>query len=320
MSGRECKKNDTNFRKAIPLEKRVAIALWRLANGNSYRTIAKTFAVGKSTSVKITKEFCQTVSLYAPRYINFPKTRRETTEAIIRFREDYNCIIPQALGAIDATHIPIIAPAGESKPDYFSRKQHYSINTQCIVGDNLKFIDVTTGAPGSIHDSRVLRNSSIFNDAEGNRILTTPIQRIQNLDVKPLLLGDGGYPLTAWLLKPYSINLNLSRAQKKFNRELSSSRSSAERAFGILKARWRCLIKRLDTQLENIPQVIVTCCVLHNLCQSNNDIYDDEDDLLTEILRHERADRLLRAQRGNWPNFPEAEHLRTVIKDYVFEQ
>ena len=43
-------KRDTNFRKAIPLEKRVAIALWRLSSGNSFRTTSIIFAVGKSTS------------------------------------------------------------------------------------------------------------------------------------------------------------------------------------------------------------------------------------------------------------------------------
>ena len=48
-------KEDTKFRKSIPVQKRVAIALWRLSTGNSFRTIAKTLAVGKSTAVSITK-------------------------------------------------------------------------------------------------------------------------------------------------------------------------------------------------------------------------------------------------------------------------
>ena len=34
-------RQDTFFRSAIPVEKRVAVALWRLANGNSYRTVSK---------------------------------------------------------------------------------------------------------------------------------------------------------------------------------------------------------------------------------------------------------------------------------------
>ena len=48
-------KEDTKFRKSIPVQKRVAIALWGLSTGNSFRTIAKTLAVGKSTAVSITK-------------------------------------------------------------------------------------------------------------------------------------------------------------------------------------------------------------------------------------------------------------------------
>ena len=40
-------KEDTKFRKFIPVQKRVPIALWSLPTGNSFRTIAKTFAVEK---------------------------------------------------------------------------------------------------------------------------------------------------------------------------------------------------------------------------------------------------------------------------------
>ena len=43
-------KQDTRFREVIPIKKRIAIALCRLATGNSYRSLSKTFAVGKSVS------------------------------------------------------------------------------------------------------------------------------------------------------------------------------------------------------------------------------------------------------------------------------
>ena len=35
-------KRDTQFRRGIPIKKRVAIALLRLSTGNSFRTVAKT--------------------------------------------------------------------------------------------------------------------------------------------------------------------------------------------------------------------------------------------------------------------------------------
>ena len=69
-------KRDTQFQRARPIEKRVAIALWRLSTDNSFRTAAKTFAVGKSTAVQITREFCSEMLRLPPRYIHFPRTTR----------------------------------------------------------------------------------------------------------------------------------------------------------------------------------------------------------------------------------------------------
>jgi len=43
---------DTNMRRANLVEKRVAVALWRLATGNSYRTTGLVFGVGRCTALK----------------------------------------------------------------------------------------------------------------------------------------------------------------------------------------------------------------------------------------------------------------------------
>ena len=59
-------KRDTQFWCALPIKKRVVIALWRLPTGNSFRTVVKTFAVGKSTAVQITREFCSEMLHLAP--------------------------------------------------------------------------------------------------------------------------------------------------------------------------------------------------------------------------------------------------------------
>ena len=174
------KRRDTQFRRAIPIEKRVAIALWRLSTGNSFRTVAKTFAVGKSTAVQITREFCSEMLRLAPRYIHFPRSRKETAEAIKQFKVFCQCRIPQVLGALDGTHIPIVAPNVDGKVDYFSRKQRYTISTQGLVGANLVFLDVATGFPGSCHDARNLRNTSLHSQAENGEILTKPEDVIEN--------------------------------------------------------------------------------------------------------------------------------------------
>ena len=64
------------------------------------------------------------------------------------------------VGLIDGTHISIRAPIEE--PDaYINRKKFHSINVQVICDENMVFIDMLTGWPGSVHDSRVLRNSVV---------------------------------------------------------------------------------------------------------------------------------------------------------------
>ena len=119
----------------------------------------------------------------------------EAAKAIENFKQDCNCKIPQAPGSMDSTHIFIRIPENEQKYDYYCCKQCYSVNTQAIIGANLLVLDVATGFPESIRDSRVLRHSSLFRRVERNEILKNPEDIIDNLRVRPSLLGDGGYPL-----------------------------------------------------------------------------------------------------------------------------
>ena len=134
-------KQGTLFREAVPMQKRVAIALWRLATGNSYRSVSKTFAVEKSTAASITKSFRAEISRLSKYFIKFPKTPSGTAKAIAKFKETTNCKTLQAVGAIYSDHITTLSPHTDSKVDYYNRKQGYSINSQAVVGGNLLFLD-----------------------------------------------------------------------------------------------------------------------------------------------------------------------------------
>ena len=302
-------KSDTNFRKAITIQKRVAIALWRLSTGNSFRSTAAVFGVGKSSAVYITKQFCNCIAKRACNFIKFPRNERETSIALEKFSEI--CRIPQAIGAIDATHVEIVAP--ENAPIDYCRKQKFTINTQAVVDGKLKFMDVSTGFPGSIHDARVLRASSLYHTAERGDILNRPLAYVANQPVKPVIIGDGAYPLTSWLLKPYSDNGTLTRSEIKYNRTLSSARSVVERAFGILKACWRCLLKRLDNRTRNVVDIIITCCVLHNICEENGDEVEDED-FIARVIECEQQGNVAINEDAVENNGAD---LRTLIKNFL---
>ena len=46
-------------------------------------------------------------------------------------------------------------------------------------------------------------------------------------------------------------------------------------AFGRLKGRWRCLLKRNDTSQRYLVQIVAACCILHNVCEVHHDGFDD---------------------------------------------
>ncbi|XP_065064659.1 uncharacterized protein LOC135690898 [Rhopilema esculentum] len=182
-----------------------------------------------------------------------------------------------------------------------------------VTHGNVKFMDVSSGFPGSIHDARVLRTSSIHHTAQRGAILNRPLANIENQPVKPFIIGDGTYPLSSWLLKPYPDNGALTRSQTKYNKTLSSARSVMERAFGILKARWRCLIKRLDNRTSNVVEVIITCCVLLNICEENGDEMEDEELTARVIEREQQGNTIINKDvvENN------GEDLRALIKNFL---
>jgi hypothetical protein len=109
----------TKFRPAIPVEKRVMIALWKLATNIEFRSLAMLFNVGRSTACIIFHAVVKSINdVLGPKYIKFP-TGNSLRRVVHGFRSRWG--FPQCAGAIDATHIPIIAPH-EHHADYFNRK------------------------------------------------------------------------------------------------------------------------------------------------------------------------------------------------------
>ena len=81
------------------------------------------------------------------------------------------------------------------------------------------------------------------------------------------LVGDAAYPCRPWMLSSFKGHKDgLLREEYHWNFIQSSTRMCVERAFGMLKRRWRILLKRIDVYLKNVPDLVATCLVLHNMC------------------------------------------------------
>ena len=133
-------------------------------------------------------------------------------------------------------------------------------------------MDVDCRWPGSVHDATVFANSSIGKKLRENNMMRK-FQTIGYEKIPNYIIGDPAYPLTPYLMKEYESCRN--NEEVIFNNMLRSERNPIECAFGRLKARWSILRKHIDLKLENVPIIIYTCFILHNICELKNSYVDE---------------------------------------------
>ncbi|XP_052237734.1 putative nuclease HARBI1 [Dreissena polymorpha] len=245
------------------------ITLQFLAKSEFYSEGGMTHGVSRSS---VCKSIWQVLKALDRRLntVVFPTSERE----LVQVKQKIFGIagIPNVIGAVDCTHIAMLAPR-EREDIYVCRKGYHSINVQAVVDANMRFTNIVAKWPGSTHDSVIFDNCSLKDWlVDGS---------------KGWLLGDSGYGLKPYLLTP---KLNpMSRAEIAFNLAHSRSRMVVERAFGLLKSRFRCLHKTggyLQFSPQKIALVVTVCAKLHNLCLSDGfldiddiDVEDDDDNV-----------------------------------------
>ncbi|KAB0801256.1 hypothetical protein PPYR_05610 [Photinus pyralis] len=133
---------------------------------------------------------------------------------------------------------------------------------QLVCDSNMLITHCYTGHPGSVHDQRVFRLSDVANFVED----------AEKFPMDSHLLGDAAYELHEHLLVPFRDNGHLTELQNKYNRHLSTARVTIERCIGLLKARMRSLLHCLPmVRVDQMPQYIIACCVIHNICLLRGD-------------------------------------------------
>ena len=242
------------------------VFLFWLASGTSYRVVSRAFDMPRTSVHRAVHTTSAKVASLFAQMVHHP-TEAELVVVGAGFAQmagsaPFNWVV----GSIDGCHVRIKPPAQDADC-YLNRKLFYSVQLQAVVDHTAKCIDVCVGYPGSVHDSRVLKNSPLYLEK-------------QYPPPGYCLIGDGGYPCLSYpmvLMTPYRQPLR-SQQQAMFNSRLTKARVVVERAFGILKTRWRAIfLKALEVDVLFVPEVILCCTILHNICLSRGDVLDPED-------------------------------------------
>lgn len=135
---------------------------------------------------------------------------------------------------------------------------------------NIRYVNAKH--PGASHDASVWNVSQIKTKLESD-------YRNGRTDFR--ILGDGGYPLSPYLITPYR-DAEDNSLQARFNKKHAQGRNIIERVIGVLKSRFRCLLqaRELHYTPKKATQIINVCAALHNICikyrlENPEDFYEE---------------------------------------------
>ncbi|XP_036318001.1 putative nuclease HARBI1 isoform X1 [Rhagoletis pomonella] len=153
--------------------------------------------------------------------VKFPMTQLECQAANEIFASASSPFVAGTIGAIDCTHVSILAPKN-NESNYVDHHGYHSMNVQMICDPNLKILNVNAKFPGA---RRVMPRS--FETGNHNTFL----------------IGDSGYPLEPWLMTPLP-NEPEGTPKFRYNEALCKARNPIERLLGVPKGTWRCLSRQ----------------------------------------------------------------------------
>lgn len=249
----------------MSVERQVAIAVMRLTTGNTLKWVSQLLGCGLSTVVKIVYKFIASVRQKASIFLQWPTTGESLAQVKDGFFHKHGLL--NCFGAIDATHVLMELPSGESAEVWINRSHTFSMILQAVVDTDLRFLDVCVGYPGSLTDAKCLRESSFYKKCRNGQRLNGASMQVGDLSIGEYVVGDSEYPLLPWLMKPYKDSELSAPTRALYNEKLNSTRIAVARAFGRLKGTWRILHGTMkQPNIERVPKMIHACCILHNMC------------------------------------------------------
>lgn len=139
----------------------------------------------------------------------------------------------------------------------------------------MKVLDACGRWPGSSHDATIFAHSQLS----------------ENMDLgvygnDSVILGDSAYAPKHYICKP--LREPQSRIQRCYQYSQIKTRNVAERTYGLLKWRFPALQIGMHYNVAKVQDIIVACCIIHNMIQEEKAIEIGND--IQEIEREFQRD------------------------------
>ncbi|KAJ4780766.1 nuclease [Rhynchospora pubera] len=261
------------------IEEHVGMFMQLVAQGATIRKLCLDFQHSEETVSRSLREVITALLRMIPEYMKLPQSD-EPIHPKLREGTDFYPF-KGALGAIDGTHIPAFPDSHETfKERWRNRKGQVTQNVMAAVDFNGNFLTVVSGWEGSAHDALVLRRA--IDDG-----FTVPEGRYY--------LVDAGYANTHQFLSPYrgktyhlaqfrqrSAQNRYGSAEELYNHRHAQLRNVVEKAFGILKGRFRILRDMHKYKYHFQAKLVIAFCVLHNFINRHQSVEVDFEEAASE--------------------------------------
>eukprot|EP00963_Diacronema_lutheri_P006066 scaffold509_cov315-Pavlova_lutheri.AAC.10 len=207
-------------------EEGMLLLLRRMATLENLHHLSSTFDRSASALSELHNAMLDHVYPYAKRALRLEVWLHE----LPRLAKDLaakGCRIPTCCGFIDGTLFKIRRPTEGEDAAYSGWKRMHATKYQAVVLSNFMIADYDGPHAGSVGDANILRRSNI--EARLQAI-------VDEVGHVVTLYGDGAYPRTDLLHRPFKGNI--SAEQAAFNEAMSSYRQAVEWIFGKLEQLW----------------------------------------------------------------------------------
>ncbi|KAK0420206.1 hypothetical protein QR680_014564 [Steinernema hermaphroditum] len=293
----------------ITAEEMLVITLRFLATGASFHSLHFTFRLGVSTVSMVVRTMCTAIINALADNVHLPESENEWLEVSQLFEDRWS--FPNVLGAIDGKHVRIKRPENSGSL-YFNHKGWFSTVLLAISDARYKFLYYSIGSYGHHNDSQVFRDSTFGRQLEQETLRFPPNRNLPMTDccLPYYFLADGGFALKDRIMKPYPGMQETDNAT--FNLRLSHARRVIESAFGILCARFRILLKDIETDVSLADDIVRATIHLHNYL---SDELPFDPARITVDATQTLEDAPVRPANGNRPT-RSAQRIRKQLTEY----
>ena len=254
---------DARGKKSFTAIQKCVSAVKQLATGNPPDEYDEYLCMAARTSRETLGHFCDAIiQLYGREYL-----RRPTAHDIACIFQAHEARhhIPGMLGSLDCTHVEWLNCPRHLRGQY-TRGDHGvpTIMLEVTSSQDLWIWHAFFGPPGSNNDINVLNQSDLYLNERNGTAANSSFYIGERFYKRGYYLTDGIYPKWSTLVKAYPYPTD--PKEKKFKKLQEGARKDVERAFGVLKGKWKILSRPLRPMTkEKIGKIVHACIILHNM-------------------------------------------------------